>query len=92
MNPMIERFRLHRRAGGMCYSHDRQTGVRKSLKTRDASHAQQLIRAMNQSSAQPILNREMAKVFLKGQDPRFCERTWQDVADLTMGGFTSSSA
>jgi hypothetical protein len=76
----------------MCYSHDRQTGVRKSLKTRDASHAQQLIRAMNQSSAQPILNREMAKVFLKGQDPRFCERTWQDVADLTMGGFTSSSA
>jgi hypothetical protein len=24
----------------------------------------------------------MAKVFLKAQDPKFCERTWQDVANL----------
>lgn len=75
----------------MCYIHDRETDRRESLNTKNEVEALQLIQAKNQSFAQPVLNREMAKVFLKAQDPKFCERTWQDVAVLIDAAYEGST-
>lgn len=88
---MKDRYRLHRRANGMCYLHDRKTGSRESLNTKDEGTALKLIQAKNQAFSQPTFNREMAKVFLKAQDPKFCERTWHDVANLIDAAYEGST-
>jgi Phage integrase family len=79
---MQKKFRLYRRANGTFYAEDRDTGARSSLGTKSKAEAGDLIHAKNDSWAQPVFNREMAKVYLRGQDPQFCLRTWQEVAAL----------
>jgi len=82
---MQEKYRLYRRsnrAQGTFYAENRDTGARESLGTKVKAEALRLLRAKNETLAQPALNREMAKVYLRAQDPEFCSRTWQDVADL----------
>lgn len=79
---MQNKFRLYPRSSGTYYAEDRETGTRSSLRTKCKAEAEQLLRAKNESVVQPAFNREMAKVYLRAQDPAFCCRTWQDVADL----------
>jgi len=79
-------YRLYRRANGTFYAQSVQTGERSSLKTKSKAEALQLLAARNQAQSQPALNREMARVYLIGQDPEFCRRTWADVvAEIERG-------
>lgn len=88
---MQKKFRLYRRANGTYYAQDRETEARFSLGTKDEEHALDLLRAKNESVAQPAFNREMAKVYLRAQDPKFCTRTWQDVADVIDASYEGST-
>ena len=85
---MKSKFRLYRRgnrANGTYYAEDRVNGARESLGTKIRSEAQKLLQAKNESHAQPILSRELAKVYIHAQAPQFGERTWMDVAKLIDG-------
>lgn len=75
----------------MCYVHNRQTGSRESLHTKDETEALKLVQARNETVAQPALNREMAKVYLRAQDPEFCQRTWKHVAELIDAAYEGST-
>ena len=88
---MKEKYRLYRRGNGTYYAEERETGARESLGTKDPSEAENLLHAKNASFVQPALNREMAKVYMRGQDPRFCERTWQDVAEIIDAAYEGST-
>lgn len=82
---MQDKFRLYRRsnrAQGTFYAQNCETGARESLGTKRKAEAEKLLRAKNEAAEQPAFNREMAKVYLRAQDPVFCGRTWQDVATL----------
>jgi len=79
---MQPKFRLYRRSNRTYYAQNTATGGRESLCTKDRDEAKKLLQAKNDSHAQPILSRELAKVYLQSQDPRFGERTWGDVARL----------
>jgi integrase len=79
------KFRLYRRSSrshGTYYAQDCVTGARESLGTKDRTEAEKLLQAKNETVAQPVFNREMAKVYLRAQDPAFCQRTWKDVANV----------
>jgi integrase len=86
-----KKFRLHRRNNGTYYAEDRETGARTSLGSKDKEEAEDLLCAKNQAAAQPAFNREMAKVYLRAQDPSFCTRTWQDVADVIDAAYQGST-
>ncbi|MEO8341140.1 MAG: tyrosine-type recombinase/integrase [Nitrospirota bacterium] len=88
---MKGKYRLHRRANGIFYAEDRLTGTRKSLATKDRVEAKRILSAKNDSHAQPILSRELAKAYLQSQDPKFGERTWADVASLIDATYTGST-
>lgn len=73
------RYRLFRRASGMYYQQDHENGVQVSLRTKDKHTAQEKVRAANESVAQPRLNLDLARLYLKAHDAQISERTWQDV-------------
>lgn len=79
---MHPKFRLYRRSNRTYSAQNTATGGRESLCTKDRDEARKLLQAKNDSHAQPILSRELAKVYLQSQDPRFGKRTWGDVARL----------
>jgi integrase len=82
---MQARYRLYRRSNrshGTYYAQDCTTGARESLGTKSKAEAEKLLQAKNESNAQPVLSRELAKVYMHAQDPQFAERTWSDVARL----------
>ncbi len=91
---MKSKFRLYRRlnrANGTWYAQNCDSGQRASLGTKNKAEALKLLQAMNEAHAQPILSRELAKVYLRAQDPKVGERTWGDVArfiDKAYGGST----
>lgn len=78
---MRNRYRLVRRAYGIYYSLDKQTGQKESLQTTQRYHAEKLLAAKNQSVEQPALNKGMAKVYLSAASPEFAARTWSDVME-----------
>ena len=78
---MKNRYRLVRRAYGIYYSLDKETGQRESFQTTQRVHAEKLLGAKNQSVEQPALNKGMAKVFLSAASPEFVTRTWADVME-----------
>jgi len=75
------RYRLIRRAYGIYYSYDKETGHKESLKTDQRIPAERLIAAKNQAVEQPALNKGMAKVFLSAASPEFASRTWNAVME-----------
>jgi len=82
---MQARYRLYRRSNrshGTYYAQDSTTGARESLGTKNKAEAQKLLQAKNDAQSQPVLSRELAKVYLHTQDPDFATRTWLDVARL----------
>jgi len=88
---MQNKYRLYHRANGTFYAEDRKTGERESLGTKNQAEAENLLRAKNESFVQPALNREMAKAYLRAQDPKFSKRTWLDVADLIDAAYEGST-
>lgn len=78
---MQNKFRLYERYNGTFYAQEIETGLRETLKTKDRPTAELKLSAMNQAASQPAFNREMARVYLRGTDPEFCDRTWKHVAD-----------
>jgi integrase len=69
---------------GMFYYKDKETGSRKSLKTRDPEEADLLIQHKNltaHDSQTAQMNRQIGMAYLSGSDPALTERVWQDVMD-----------
>jgi hypothetical protein len=73
------RYRLFRRASGVYYQQDTATGAQVSLRTKDKHTAQEKLRAANESLAQPQLNLDLARIYLRAHDAAIGERTWNDV-------------
>lgn len=73
------KYRLFRRASGMYYQQDTTTGAQVSLRTKDKHAAQEKLRAANESLAQPQLNLDLARVYLKAHDSAISQRTWAEV-------------
>ena len=73
-------YRLFRRENGVFYAEDIATRRQSSLGTKNRAEAKQLVAAKNQAAAQPSLNKEMAKTYLKAVDPQFVTRTWEELA------------
>jgi integrase len=86
-----QRFRLYRR-NGTYYAHESDTGKQASLWTKDKTEAMGLLAARNQAVAQPILNVAMAKVYLSAKSPELLTRTWGELIELMMGGYTGATA
>lgn len=84
---MQERYRLYKRNNGTFYAEDCETAQRTSLNTKSKPEAQRLLAGKNQAFSQPVFNMEMAKVYLRAQDPEFCSRTWETVARLIEGNY-----
>lgn len=76
---MKRRYHLYRRARGVFYCLDTETGKRESLKTKDAVEAQRLVDARNEAGRNPYLNLQLARVYLSAADPVIGARTWADV-------------
>jgi hypothetical protein len=68
----------------MFYCKDKQTGSRKSLRTRDPEEADLLIQHKNltsHGSHSTQINRQVGMAYLSSSDPTLVERVWQDVMD-----------
>ena len=75
---MRPRCRLYRRRG-IYYVHDHLTGKQQSLGTRSRKDALRLFAAKNEAHQQPVLNLQLARVYLTATDPALAVRTWNDV-------------
>ena len=73
------RYRLFRRASGMYYQQDTTSGVQVSLRTKEKHAAQEKLRAANESLAQPHLNLDLARIYLRAHDSAISQRTWAEV-------------
>src|SRR6266542_3811115 len=78
---MTEKYRVFRRASGVWYIQDRETGEQHSLRTRKESEATRLLHARNEAHRQPGINIQMARAYLSAIDPAAANRTWQFVMD-----------
>lgn len=87
---MNQRFTLFQRAG-VYYCEDRETHKQTSLRTRDRTEAVALLNARNESARQPILNLQLARVYLSAADPQVATRTWQTVMDEIIRTKTGSN-
>ena len=72
------KYRLYRRANGNYYQQDNETGAQVSLRTKDKRAAQEKLRAANESVAQPLLNRDLARIYLRAHDVQIEKRIWVD--------------
>ena len=75
-------YRLFRRASGVYYQQDTATGAQVSLRTKDQHAAQEKLRAANESLAQPQLNLDLARIYLRAHDATIGQRTWAQVMDV----------
>lgn len=76
---MKQRFWIYRRRNGIFYLQDSDTNEQQSLHTRDEEHAKRLLHAKNEAAKQPLMNRQMAQVYLSAADPAINQRTWAKV-------------
>jgi hypothetical protein len=91
-NKVKQAFRMYKR-NGTYYVQNNQTGAQQSLRTTDKNEAKRRLQAHNESRQSPALNLEMAKVFLRGADPKLETRTWQEAMDeLSTHGKESSQS
>ena len=73
------RYRLFRRASGVYYQQDNETGAQVSLRTKVKRVAEEKLHAANHAVAQPRLNLDLARVYLRAHDAQITERTWAEV-------------
>ena len=85
-------YRMFRRSNGMYYVQENDTRIQTSLNTKDKGEATSLFAAKNQAVAQPILNVAMAKVYLSAKSPELLTRTWGELIQLMMDGYTGATA
>jgi integrase len=78
---MKQQFTLYRRANGMFYCEDSQSGKQQSLKTKDEAEAKILLHSRNEAARQPLLNHQIALAYLSATDPEAAGRTWEFVMD-----------
>jgi len=91
MQPKYRLYQRSNRSSGTFYAEDSVTRARVTLGTKDRTEAEKLLQAKNEAHAQPILSRELAKVYLQAQDPQFGTRTWADVAGLIDAAYEGST-
>ena len=70
---------MFRRAKGVFYYTDKETGLQKSLHTKSEAEAKRILAAKNQSADTPQLNRAMAKTYASAVSPELMTRTWAAV-------------
>jgi len=87
-----QKYRLFRRKNGTYYSFENDTGRQTSLFTKDRGEAAGLLAAKNQATAQPTLNVAMAKVYLSAKSPELLTRTWGELIEVMMKGYTGATA
>ena len=76
----------------MYYLQD-ESGRQESLKTTSKEEAKKILHAREQATAHPLLNRELAKTYLKAADPSLVVRTWEAVmTELSSRGGESTRA
>jgi hypothetical protein len=73
---MKQRYGLLKRPWGVWFLKDKVTGKQQSLGTRSKPEAQKLLHAKNEAHAQPMLNRQMALIYLSATDPSALSRDW----------------
>jgi hypothetical protein len=78
---MKDRYRLFLRRKSVYYAFDTVTKTFESLHTKDKSHAQRLLVALNDAGRQPAMNLSLARVYLRHSDPLVATRNWQHVLD-----------
>ena len=66
-------------SNGTYYQQDIATGTQESLRTKDKHAAKEKLRAANESAAQPHLNLDLARIYLRAHDAQISERTWLTV-------------
>ena len=64
---------------GVFYCEDTASGKQSSLRTRDKADALRLLHAKNAAAHQPVLNLQIAQVYLHHSDPALTAPTWQHV-------------
>ncbi len=74
---MKQRFRLHRRKGGIYYIHDSEAGKQTSFVARDRAEVTALLVTRTQAHRQAHLNLQLACTYLAATDPMVAKRTWQ---------------
>jgi integrase len=77
---MNQRYIKFKRAG-VFYCEDTTTGKQTSLRTKDETEADILLHTKNEAQRQPVLNLQIARVYLKHSDPEVAKRTWQHAMD-----------
>jgi integrase len=77
---MNQHYILFRRAG-VFYCEDTITGKQLSLRTKDEAEARTLLHTKNEAHRQPVMNLQIARVYLRHSDPLVASRTWQTVLD-----------
>jgi hypothetical protein len=72
------RYRIvrYRNDGGMYFLHDKHTGKRVSLETKDKHRATELLVAHNEAAREPAFNLQKARVYMAASDPGVATRTW----------------
>lgn len=78
---MKNRYRAFRRAWGVYYCEDTQTGQQQSLGTTDKQEASRLVHAKNEGEQHPAFSLQLARVYWKAGDPAGATRTWQHVME-----------
>ena len=83
-------FTLYRR-NGVYYVQNTLNAKQESLRTRDEVAAKALLHSKNEAARQPMLNREIAMVYLSATDSAAVNRTWRFVMDEMLGAKQSTT-
>ena len=84
-------YRMFRRKSGQWYGEEAATRRQFSLRTRDEQEAATKIHALCEALRNPLLNRDIGRIYLAGADPSLATRTWQEVMDVYAKGGKRSS-
>lgn len=75
------RFAVLLRNHGVYSSHDKMTGARRSLRTRDYAKAAELVNALNQEYADKQHAEALAHIFLEKAGRTLCKMTWAEAME-----------
>lgn len=78
---MKNAYRIFKRNKGYYYLQNNETGVQKSLATKDPYEAEKLLNVANDERQAPDLNLSLGKTYLTHADPSATKRVWQNVID-----------
>jgi hypothetical protein len=78
---MKNAYRLYRRNTGVFYLENNDSGIQKSLRTKDSCQAEKLLNAANDERQATDLNLSLGKTYLTHADPAALKRVWQMVID-----------